>query len=84
MPLHSLASTRNREFGNEARPELESTSRPRRGAASPSQGHPRTIFRRALEHDNLVLAEVTAREIGQTDRGLERPWNFGPRSGIVT
>jgi hypothetical protein len=27
--------------------------------------HPRTIFRRALEHDNLVLAEVTAREIGR-------------------
>jgi hypothetical protein len=35
------------------------------GAASTSQGHPRTIFRRALEHDNLVLAEVTAREIGR-------------------
>jgi len=30
-----------------------------------SQGHPRTIFKRALEHDNLVLAEVTAREIGR-------------------
>jgi hypothetical protein len=40
-------------------------ARPRRGAASTSQGHPRTIFRRALEHDNLVLAEVTAREIGR-------------------
>src|SRR5947208_1629219 len=38
---------------------------PRRGAASTSQGHPRTIFRRALERDNLVLAEVTAREIGR-------------------
>ena len=36
-----------------------------RGAASPSQGHPRTIFRRTLEHDNLVLAEVTVREIGR-------------------
>jgi len=35
------------------------------GGASTSQGHPRTIFRRALEHDNLVLAEVTAREIGR-------------------
>jgi len=32
---------------------------------STSQGHPRTIFRRALEHDNLVLADVTAREIGR-------------------
>jgi hypothetical protein len=30
-----------------------------------SQGHPRTIFRRALERGNLVLAEVTAREIGR-------------------
>ena len=37
---------------------------PQGGGASTSQGHPRTIFRRALEHDNLVLAEVTAREIG--------------------
>ncbi len=37
----------------------------RRGVATTSQGHPRTSFRRALEHDNLVLAEVTAREIGR-------------------
>jgi hypothetical protein len=34
-------------------------------AQLPAQGHPRTIFRRALEHENLVLAEVTAREIGR-------------------
>jgi len=27
--------------------------------------HPSTIFRRALERDNLVLAEVTAREVGR-------------------
>jgi predicted nucleic acid-binding protein len=40
-------------------------SRPPGGGASTSQGHPRTIFRRALERDNLVLAEVTAREIGR-------------------
>jgi hypothetical protein len=45
--------------------KLVSPLGPRRGAASTSQGHPRTIFRRALEHDNLVLAEVTAREIGR-------------------
>jgi hypothetical protein len=31
----------------------------------PRRGHPRTTFQRALEHDNLVLAEVTAREIGR-------------------
>ena len=49
------------------RSPLDSISRlrPRRGGTSTSQGHPRTIFRRALEHDNLVLAEVTAREIGR-------------------
>jgi len=49
------------------RSPLDSASRlgPGRGATSTSQGHPRTIFRRALEHDNLVLAEVTAREIGR-------------------
>jgi hypothetical protein len=34
------------------------------GGASTSQGHPRTIFRRALEHGNLLVAEATAREIG--------------------
>jgi hypothetical protein len=42
----------------------EAVSAPGR-RASTSQGHPRTIFRRALERDNLVLAEVTAREIGR-------------------
>jgi hypothetical protein len=30
-----------------------------------SQGHPRTIFRRAIEHGNLILAEGMARELGQ-------------------
>jgi hypothetical protein len=39
---------------------LARPSRPPGGVTSTSQGHPRTIFRRALEHDNLVLAEVTA------------------------
>ena len=32
-----------------------------------SQGHPRTVFRRALEHGNLLVAEATAREIGRID-----------------
>ena len=32
-----------------------------------SQGHPRTVFRRALEHGNLVAAEITARELGGLD-----------------
>jgi hypothetical protein len=35
------------------------------GGASTSQGHPRTVFRRALERGNLLVAEATAREIGQ-------------------
>jgi hypothetical protein len=34
-----------------------------------SQGHPRTIFHRALSRKNLVVAEVTAREIGTIDLG---------------
>jgi hypothetical protein len=40
-------------------------ARPRRGAASTSQGHPRTIFKRALERGNLLVAEATAREIAR-------------------
>jgi hypothetical protein len=32
-----------------------------------SQGQPRTIFKRAVERKNLLLAEVTAREIGRVD-----------------
>ena len=29
-----------------------------------AQGNPRTIFRRAIEHGNLTVAEATIREIG--------------------
>ena len=67
MPLHSLASTRNRDSETtRTRTRIDdAVSRPRRGAASSSRGRPRTIFRRALERGNLVLAEVTAREIGR-------------------
>ena len=28
-------------------------------------GHPRAIFRRAIERGNLLVAETTAREIGR-------------------
>ena len=38
-------------------------SRPRGGGASTSQGHARTVFRRALERGNLLVA--TAKEIGR-------------------
>jgi hypothetical protein len=37
----------------------------RGGGASTSQGHPRTVFERALQHENLLVAEATAREIGK-------------------
>jgi len=30
-----------------------------------AQGHPRAIFKRAIERGNLVIAEATARELGQ-------------------
>jgi hypothetical protein len=29
-----------------------------------AQGHPRAIFKRAIEHSNLVAAEASAREVG--------------------
>ncbi|MDP9223206.1 MAG: hypothetical protein M3P18_05020 [Actinomycetota bacterium] len=32
-----------------------------------SQGHPRTVFRRALQNGNLLLAEITACEVGKVD-----------------
>jgi hypothetical protein len=34
-----------------------------------AQGHPRAIFHRALERRNLVVAEMTARELGVIDLG---------------
>jgi hypothetical protein len=29
-----------------------------------AQGHPRAIFKRAIEHGNVTVAEMTARELG--------------------
>jgi hypothetical protein len=29
-----------------------------------AQGHPRVIFKRAIEHGNVTVAEMTARELG--------------------
>ncbi len=34
------------------------------GRAVTAQGHPRAIFSRVIEHGNLVVAEATAREVG--------------------
>jgi hypothetical protein len=42
-------------------------SRPRIGAQLTAQGHPRAIFRRAVERKNLLIAEATARELGALD-----------------
>jgi hypothetical protein len=36
---------------------------PGRGGASTSQGRPYTIFRRALERKNLLVAQATAKEL---------------------
>jgi hypothetical protein len=68
-PLALLSRRRGQASSSPTTPRdrfrLAMPFRPQGGAASTSQGDPRTIFRRALEHDNLVLAEVTAREIGR-------------------
>jgi hypothetical protein len=48
-----------------ARSRLGRPSWLRGGGASTSQGHPRTVFRRALDRGNLLAAEATAKEIGR-------------------
>jgi hypothetical protein len=55
------------------RVKLCSPSAPERRRELTSQGHPRTIFRRALQRGNLVVAEATAPEIGRVflDEALE-------------
>jgi hypothetical protein len=47
-----------------SRDKLFRPSRPT-GRAVTAQGHPRAIFKRAIERGNLVVAEATAREIGR-------------------
>lgn len=39
--------------------------RPRRGAASTSQGRPHSIFKRAIQHRNVVAAVAAARDLPQ-------------------
>jgi hypothetical protein len=34
-----------------------------------AQGHPRTIFKRAVEQGNLLIAEMTACEVGRLTLG---------------
>jgi hypothetical protein len=46
------------------RPASPRRPAPGRRTELTAQGHPRTIFRRAIERGNLMIAEVTAREIG--------------------
>src|SRR5207244_9782366 len=55
--------------GRAARRSICTVSSPSRpapaGGPLTAQGHPRAIFRRAIEHGNLILAEGMARELGQ-------------------
>jgi hypothetical protein len=42
------------------------SSGPRRGIEKiTAQGHPRAVFRRAIDHGNLLVAEMTLRELGR-------------------
>ena len=45
---------------------LDRPSGPWIGATSTSQGRPRTVFARALQSGNLVVAEGLARELGRS------------------
>jgi hypothetical protein len=44
--------------------KLAGTPSPQEGDVT-APGHPRAIFRRAIERGNLLVAETTAREIGR-------------------
>jgi len=50
---------------------LLAPSRPRGAGQSTSQGHLRTVFKRALQHENLIVVEATVKGIGkgQSRRG---------------
>jgi len=48
-----------------SRSRLLKPLRPRRGAASTSQGRPHSIFKRALQRRNVVAALAAARELPQ-------------------
>jgi hypothetical protein len=37
----------------------------RRGGATTAQGHPRAIYERAIQRENLLVAEATLRELGR-------------------
>src|SRR4029077_8686372 len=50
-----------------AQPRYAPSAGPGKEAHVTSQGHPRTVFCRALEHGNLMIAEATAREIGHVE-----------------
>jgi hypothetical protein len=49
------------------RPARLGGSGPQEVSVTTSQGHPRTVFRRAVDRGNLVAAELTARELGGLD-----------------
>src|SRR6266550_3429572 len=64
---------------------LRSRVSARRGAASTSQGLPRTVFKRALERGNLLVAEATEETTGlrrleksRRDRLAATGWRANP------
>jgi hypothetical protein len=49
-----------------------------------AQGHPRSIFKRAVERGNLVMAEATARELGHLtlDEALQLVFLYAEKEPI--
>jgi hypothetical protein len=45
--------------------QRDQTTMARWGRHAGTERHPRTAFRRALEHENLLVAQAAAREIGR-------------------
>jgi hypothetical protein len=57
------AGANAREAGRSEQPRLRVRSGPDCGLEA--EGHPRTIFKRAIERSNVAVAEATAPEVGR-------------------
>jgi hypothetical protein len=62
--LYSLSARRRIAMHGTLSPRYH---RPQPRQTMTAQGHPRTVFHRAIQRKNLVIAEVTAREVGAID-----------------
>jgi hypothetical protein len=60
---------RNKRESSPQSSNVSVTARPREGVTATAQGHPRAIFRRAIERRNLLFAETTLRELGRPTLG---------------